>query len=42
MENADTVIRDALQQILVQASEAAISADEARTAIRFMNRYMAI
>ncbi len=41
METANTVIVDALQQILVQASEASISADEAQTAIRYMNRYMA-
>ena len=41
METANTVIVDALQQILVQASEASIQADEAQTAIRYMNRYMA-
>jgi len=40
-ETASNVIVDALQQILVQASEASIEADEAQTAIRFMNRMMA-
>jgi hypothetical protein len=41
METANTVILDALQNIVVQASEASIEADEAQTAIRLMNRYMA-
>lgn len=40
MENAATVITDALQLLLVQASEAEIEADEARSAIRFLNRLM--
>lgn len=39
-ETADTVIKDALQELLVQASEAPIEASEAQTAIRFMNRLM--
>lgn len=40
-ETVATVIKDALQQIVVQASEAPIEADEAQTAIRFLNRLMA-
>ncbi len=39
-ETAAEVITDALQEILVQASEQPIEADEARTAIRYMNRFM--
>lgn len=41
IETASSVITDALQQILVQASEASIEADEAQTAIRSLNRMMA-
>ena len=41
METASTVILDALQLIVVQASEAPIEADEAQTALRQMNRMMA-
>lgn len=40
METAQTVIKDALQEILVQASEQAIDADEFYTAMRYMNRMM--
>ena len=41
MEKVSTVISDALQEILVQASEAPIEASEAQSAIRYMNRFMA-
>lgn len=41
MDKVEDVVRDALQEILVQASEAPIEADEAQTAIRFLNRMMA-
>lgn len=41
MEKASTVITDALQELLIQASEAPIEADEAQTAIRYLNRMMA-
>jgi len=41
MHTAGEVIVDALQNLVVQASEASIPADEAQTAIRFMNDYMA-
>lgn len=40
METAETVVKDALQELLVQASEAPIEASEAQTAIRYMNRMM--
>ena len=40
-ETANTVIVDALQELLIQASEAPIEADEAQTAIRYLNRMMA-
>lgn len=40
METAADVIRDALQEILVQAAEAPIGADKAQTAIRYLNRMM--
>ena len=41
METANTIIVDALQELLIQASEAPIEADEAQTAIRYLNRMMA-
>ena len=40
METAATIITDAMQLILVQASESEIEADEAQSAIRFLNRMM--
>ncbi len=40
MEKAADVIKSALQEILVQASEAPIEADEAQDAIKYMNRMM--
>lgn len=40
-ETASTVIRDALQEILVQASEQPIEASEAQDAMRLLNRMMA-
>lgn len=40
METANTVITDALQELLIQASEAPIEAAEAQTAIRYLNRMM--
>lgn len=40
-ETASTVIRDALQEILVQASEQPIESNEANDAIRLLNRMMA-
>lgn len=39
-ETASTVIRDALQEILVQASEQPIQPNEATDAIRYLNRMM--
>jgi len=41
MATAGEIIVDALQDLIVQASESEINADEAQTAIRFMNNYMA-
>lgn len=41
METAGTLIGDALQEILVQASEQPIQANEAGNAIRYLNRMMA-
>jgi hypothetical protein len=41
METAESVINDALQEILVQASEQQIQAVDFRTAVRYMNRMMA-
>lgn len=41
METANTVLIDALQELLIQASEAPIEPDEAQTAIRYLNRMMA-
>ena len=40
MENANAIVTDALQELVVQASEAAIPQVEAQTAIRYMNRMM--
>jgi len=40
-ETAQSIIKDALQSILVQASEQPIEADEFQTAIRYLNRMMA-
>lgn len=42
METAQTVINDALQEILVQASEQPIQAADFQTAKRYLNRMMAI
>jgi hypothetical protein len=39
-ETASTVIRDALQELLVQASEQPIQSNEATDAIRYLNRMM--
>ena len=41
MEKVSTIINDALQELLIQASEAPIEAAEAQTAIRYLNRLMA-
>ena len=41
METADTVIRDILQEITLQASEQEIEAVDFYTANRYMNRFMA-
>ena len=41
METADTVIRDVLQEITLQASEQEIEAVDFYTANRYMNRFMA-
>ncbi len=40
-ETTKTVITDALQLLVIQASEAPIEAEEARTAIRILNNMMA-
>lgn len=40
-ETANDIIKSALQEILVQASESPIEADEAQDAIRYLNRMMA-
>lgn len=37
---AETVVRDALQEIGQQAAEQPVKADEMATAIRYMNRFM--
>ena len=42
METAETVIKDALQEILVQASEQDLQAVDFQTARRYLNRMMAI
>ena len=41
METASSVIKSALQEILVQASEAPIEPSEAQDTLTYMNRYMA-
>lgn len=41
METADAIVTDALQELVIQASEASIPAVDAQTAIRYMNRMMA-
>lgn len=41
METAATVIKDALQEILVQATEQPLQAPDFQTALRYMNRMMA-
>ena len=40
METAGTIIGDALQEILVQATEQPIESNEAQNAIRYLNRMM--
>ena len=40
METADVIVQDALQELVVQASEASIPAVEAQTAVRYLNRMM--
>jgi len=40
-ETANDIIKSALQEILVQASEAPIEADQAQDGIRYLNRMMA-
>lgn len=40
METANDIVRDALQEILVQADEAPLEPNETQAAIRYMNRYM--
>lgn len=40
METAETVLKSALQEILVQASEAPLEPDEYQDAITYMNRFM--
>lgn len=40
METAETVVRDILQEILIQGSEQKIQGVDANTAIRYMNRFM--
>lgn len=41
METAEDVLKSALQEILVQASEAPLEADEYQDALIYMNRFMA-
>lgn len=41
METADAIVTDALQELIIQASESSINPDEAQTAIRYLNRMMA-
>jgi len=41
METAATIIKSALQEILVQASESDLEADEIQDGIRYLNRMMA-
>lgn len=40
METAETLIKDALQEILVQAAEAPLGADDFQTGARYLNRMM--
>jgi len=40
-ETAAEVARDILQELVVQGAEAALTADETQSTIRYMNRYMA-
>ena len=40
METAESIVNDALQEILVQASEAPIQTVDFNTAVRYMNRFM--
>ena len=39
-EKAAEVVQDILQELVVQAAEQPITADESQTTIRYMNRYM--
>ena len=39
-ETAEDIIRDAMSEIVTQAADSPIEADEALTAIRYMNRFM--
>ena len=41
MDTAGSLIIDSLTDLVVQASEADLEADETKTAIRYLNRYMA-
>lgn len=41
METADVVIKDILQEVLIQANEQPIEAVDFQFAVRYMNRYMA-
>ena len=41
MERASVIIKDILQEILVQASEQQVQAVDSNTTIRYMNRFMA-
>lgn len=41
METAESVVKDILQEILVQASEQAVEAVDFQFTVRYMNRYMA-
>lgn len=41
MELAGVIIKDALQELIVQASESAVSSEDATTSIRYLNRMMA-
>jgi len=41
METASEIITDALQELIVQASETSINAEDAQVSIRYLNRMMA-
>ena len=41
MEKASVIIKDILQEMLVQASEQEVQAVDSNTCIRYMNRFMA-